>query len=192
LTLDGRNITGIIINNPNTSLYGSAISNPNSLLEVHSTQNLTIGGLQGDDFYNLRIVGSGNTVTLLPNAGSPTIHIQGDIVFDAAALAYTNDHTVLNLVGEVSVDIPTVGNWAPIYLDLTYVQGYAQIISRGVTIYASSDVDYFVALIDNGVELSIILSRVPASGIWPVFVDKTPGTTIRIGPNRVIEVIDTP
>jgi len=191
LTLDGRAISGIMINSSSTTLYGPDIINPGSLLEIRIAPNITpsIGNLQGN-LSNIRIIGEGNTINLLPSAGLATISIQGDLNINATAMANSDRTMVFNLVNEVSINIPTVSNNAAIYFNLTGVTGDATIVSRDVTIYASAAVGnagYLVGLIADGNNLIVLLSTVPGyMGIWPMFHFASPGDRIRIQPNRVV------
>ena len=191
LILDGRNITGIIINNPSAALSGSNIVNPVNLLEIRlaPTASLQLSGLQGD-LSNLLIIGDGNNIDLLPNTGLTSLSVQGNLYFNADAIANAGNPMVLNLVNNVNLYISSVANAVPFYLNLSGASGEARIESRGITIYASQDVGYYVGLVNytgnlNNTGLHIILANAP-NGTWAHFETMPLETTIRIKPNRVI------
>jgi len=196
IVTEGGNITGAIINSPNTNLTGPDIRNPDNLLKIYltPTANLTLGNFQGGangDMSNLLIVGDGNTFNLLPSAGLATIAVQGDIEINATAIAGAFNSLVINLVGDVNLTIPTVNNLARIYFDLSGVYSDATIVSRGVTMHIDANTSYLVGIEDNGDRLTVILANTPghigrppySTGLVP------PYTTLQIGPGRTIVTI---
>jgi len=198
IIISGSDITGIIINSSNnTSFIGPGITNPHNVLEVRvaPSVNLQLGGLSGD-LSNILIIGEGNNITLSPSTNRATISLQGDINFCTDAMAGTTNTYVFNLVNTVSLNIPTLSYRSTLYLDLTDVSGYAQIVSRGVTILASAQVGYLVGLTEGQFSqvLDFVLTPVPGHiGLFPFMSPPIqPGTKIRITPNRNFETLETP